>query len=221
MRVAAAQPQLDRRHRRQPNDRGASCAPQRPMAPSCRPAREVEPARRCRHPARARRAARWTRRVSAARAWARELFGIHPSSAASPSASRDAVSSNTSLRHRPRWRHRRYLPQGAICSTSTSTASATANPTPRRPARRSSPHRLRARAGPGGLLRPPLPRALPGDGAARGHRRHRPRSLHGLHGRDHREVLLRARAIENQLFVIAAGQFRRGAAALAVPGVTR
>ena len=36
-------------------------------------------------------------------------------------------------------------------------------------------------------------------------------------GRDHWEVLLRARAIENQAFVIAANQHRAGAAALRAP----
>ena len=78
---------------------------------------------------------------------------------------------------------------------------------------RGARRRGRRRAGRGlagradGLLRPPLPGALP-RARARGRRaRDRPVELHArAPGRDHWHVLLRARAIENQVFVAAAAQ---------------
>ena len=61
-----------------------------------------------------------------------------------------------------------------------------------------------------GLLRPALPRALPAPGRRRAPRSSScPAAFTAVTGRDHWEPLLRARAIENQAFVIAAGQHGR------------
>ena len=67
-------------------------------------------------------------------------------------------------------------------------------------------HRRRRRAGPERLLRPALPRALPRL-AVRGARvLVVPAAFTLATTRDHWEVLLRARAIEDQCFVVAANQ---------------
>ena len=56
------------------------------------------------------------------------------------------------------------------------------------------------------LLRPPLPRALPDPRRAGARVITVPAAFTMPTGRDHWEVLMRARAIENQVFVIAADQ---------------
>ncbi len=78
-----------------------------------------------------------------------------------------------------------------------------------RPVRRSPGHRRRRRGGPWplDLLRPALPRALPGALALAGAQILTvPANFTERTGRDHWEVLLRARAIENGAWVLAPAQ---------------
>ena len=114
---------------------------------------------------------------------------------------------NTSLLIDARRRDRRRPTGRSTCSTSTSAGSATASPSTSAPA---TSRRAPAPALEVGLtvcydLRfPELYRIL----ALRGARVITvPSAFTAATGRDHWEVLLRARAIENQLFVVAANQF--------------
>ena len=110
------------------------------------------------------------------------------------------------LRLRPRRRARRRLPEDPSVRRRGRRRTSTASPRPR--SRAPSPSSRTSRAGRRAdrLLRRPLPGALPDPRARRRGARHRPRALHDADGKDHWHVLLRARAIENQLYVAAAGQ---------------
>ena len=181
-----------------------------------RPAREVEPARQRRRIwTRARRRSTAARR-SPPRAGGRASSASTCSPAASPSGVPGADRlSNTSCLRRPRRRADRHLPQGPHVRRRRRRASATASPSSSSPATSSS------LAEAGGVevglsvcydLRfPELYRIL----AVRGARVLTvPSAFTTATGRDHWEVLLRARAIENQAFVLAPNQFGEGAAPL-------
>ena len=143
--------------------------------------------------------------LTAARGWAREL-GIHLlAGSVSERGAREG------LQHlgadRPRRARTSPSTARSTCSTSTSAGSPTASPTTRSRAPRSSPRRSASWSR--GLtvcydLRfPELYRIL----AVRGARLIAvPSAFTAATGRDHWEVLLRARAIENQVFVLAPNQ---------------
>ena len=116
---------------------------------------------------------------------------------------------NTSRALRPRRRGAARPTARSTCSTSRSAGASTASPSTRRRATRSSSRETAdgVELGPEHLLRPALPRALPRSSPCAGARVLAvPAAFTLATTREHWEVLLRARAIEDQAFVVAANQ---------------
>ena len=201
---SSARPRIGTATSRRPTGSRARPRPRAPSSSCCRRSGRCSARPSRPRPARSRSTAPRSRGRAAPRA----SSGSTSSPARSPSASRAPAAARTpACTSAPTARTARSIAR-STCSTSRSAAARTASPSTRRPATRSSASELADGEGLGlticyDLRFPELFRILAVRGATV---MTVPAAFTETTTRDHWEVLLRARAIEDQCFVVAANQ---------------